>query len=799
MLPTKPPDFRVLFESAPGCTLVLTPDLTIVAVSDAYLRATMTTREAILDRPLFEVFPDNPDDPAATGVRELKASLARVVETRAADTMAVQKYDIRRPDGSFEVRHWSPLNSPVLDSQGRLVYIIHRVEDVTDYVQLKAHGAEVEAEVYLRAQEVQQANARLRVLDRMKTQFFANVSHELRTPLTLILGPVAHLVADPATSPGHREKLEGLARNARLLLKHVNDLLDVAKLEAGKLSVEYVQVDFARFARQTAANFDSLAKDRGHRFLIETPETLPAQIDRDKIQRVVMNLLSNAFKFTPAGGTIRCSVTGDEGAVALTVADSGPGIPEAHRALVFERFYQIGEHPGGTGLGLAIVKDFVELHGGTVSLDSAPEGGARFVARLPRMAPATATVAAARESGSTPPVDVPSEGRIEADAAATDDRARVLLVEDNNEMAGYIRESLGADVATLRAVNGAEGLKKAAELRPDLILSDVMMPVMTGEQMLREIRKRRDLDSIPVVMLTAKADDEVRVELLRAGAQDYLLKPFSPEELRARVGNLVAMTRSRRAAESSNRQLREAQVNLERLVRELEGFTSSVSHDLRAPLRGIEGFAKILAEDYSDRLDAEGRRLLGVVADNALKMSELIDVLLEFSRLGRKELVTSTVDMAMLAREIVREALMSSPGRKIDVKVGPLPPALGDLGLLRQVMVNLVSNAVKYTGNLAVAQVEIGGASGPAMNTYWVKDDGAGFPMEHARKLFKVFQRLHSAREFPGTGVGLALVQRIVERHGGRITAEGALGRGATFTFTLPAADPEFLVPLHIL
>jgi signal transduction histidine kinase len=783
MSPTQPPDFRALFESAPGCYLVLSPDLTIVAVSHAYLRATLTKREDILDRPLFEVFPDNPDDPAATGVRELKASLFRVIETRAPDTMAVQKYDIRRPDGTFEARHWSPVNSPVLDAQGRLTYIIHRVEDVTEYVQLRQHGAQVEAEVYLRAQEVQQANARLRVLDRMKTQFFANVSHELRTPLTLILGPASRLVVDPATPPGHRDTIVGMERNARLLLKHVNDLLDVAKLEAGKLTLDYAEVDFARLARRTAANFDSVARERRFRFLVETPETLPAQVDHDKMQRVVMNLLSNAFKFTPPAGTIRCAVTGNETEMSLTVADSGPGIPEAHRTSVFERFYQVGPQAGGTGLGLAIVKDFVELHGGTVTLDAAAEGGARFVLRLPRRAPATATVAAERDSAPLLPVDVPRSSTSEPDRVPTADQPRILLVEDNAEMAGYIRESLGPGVAAIRAVNGEEGLKKAIELKPDLILSDLMMPVMTGDQMLREIRSRRELDAIPILMLTAKADDEVRVHLLRDGAQDYLLKPFSPEELRARVGNLITMTRS-------NRQLRAAQTDLERMVRELDGFSSSVSHDLRAPLRAIVGFSKMLTEEHSAALDDEGRRLLSVVSESAARMSDLIAVLLEFSRLGRKELETSTVDMERLAREVLKEALAEAPGRTIETSVSALPPAKGDLALLRQVMVNLASNAVKYTGKTAAARIEIGGASGPERNTYWVTDNGAGFAMEYSEKLFKVFQRLHSVREFPGTGVGLALAERILARHGGTIRAESVPGMRTTFTFTLPS-DPS--------
>ena len=397
----KQPDFRLLFEGVPGLYLVLTPDLEIVAVSDAYLRATMTQRAQILGRGLFEVFPDNPADPAATGVANLQASLDRVRQQRVADTMAVQKYDIRRPEsegGGFEERFWSPTNSPVLDAKGELAFIIHRVEDVTEFVRLKAIGSEVrsraeqmEAEVYLRAQEVAEANRQL----------------------------------------------------------------------------------------------------------------------------------------------------------------------------------------------------------------------ARVAAQL----------------------------------------------------------------------------------------------------------------------------------------------------------------------ESSNR--------------ELESFSYSVSHDLRAPLRVIDGFSLALLEDQGPSLSAEGQDLLARVRQQAQRMAQLIDDLLEFSRLGRKPLDVASVDLTTLAQAVVQELRQTNADRNIDVAVAPLPPVMGDRALLRQVLINLIGNAFKFTHQRPDAQIEIGSRDDNGERVYYVKDNGAGFDMRYAGKLFGVFQRLHPAADFEGTGVGLALVQRIILRHGGRVWGEARLNEGATFSFTL--------------
>jgi len=237
---------------------------------------------------------------------------------------------------------------------------------------------------------------------------------------------------------------------------------------------------------------------------------------------------------------------------------------------------------------------------------------------------------------------------------------------------------------------------------------------------------------------------------------------------------------------------------LEDSVKELDSFSYSVSHDLRAPLRAVDGFSRILEEDYATKLDDEGRRVIGVIRSEAQRMGRLIDDLLSFSRLGRQRIEPVMIDMHTMARRVFEELVALEPGRTIHLDLQTIPPAFGTEAMIRQLWTNLIGNAIKFTGKREVAEIKIGcgtrepGTAGePVEQVYFVKDNGAGFDMRYIDKLFGVFQRLHSSEEFPGTGVGLSLVLRIINRHGGRVWGEGEVGKGATFHFTLP--NPEIL------
>ena len=254
-------------------------------------------------------------------------------------------------------------------------------------------------------------------------------------------------------------------------------------------------------------------------------------------------------------------------------------------------------------------------------------------------------------------------------------------------------------------------------------------------------------------------------------------------QLAVAISNARLYQKVRRHTEELELKVRERTAELHAANRELEAFSYSVSHDLRAPLRAVDGYAQMLEEDYAGRLDAEGRRLLGIVRSEAARMGQLIDDLLHFAQVGRRPVVRAPLDMGALASEVIAELAPAHPKARIALE--RLPPASGDRSLLRQVWINLISNALKYSARQEAARIEVGGRVEGAENVFWVRDNGAGFDMRYAGKLFKVFQRLHRQEEFDGTGVGLAIVQRVIERHGGRVWAEGAVGQGACFSFTL--------------
>ena len=406
----------------------------------------------------------------------------------------------------------------------------------------------------------------LKSLDELKTNFFTNISHEFRTPLTLILGPAEELAEDGADATT-RTKATLIQRNAQRLLRLINQLLDLSKLEAGAMRLLPEARDLAALGRHLAATFASMAEARGISFRTEGPARLPFVFDAPKLDVVLTNLLSNALRFTPAGGSIMLSwrevpaTTLAPAGVELAVRDTGPGIAPAQRPHLFDRFYQ-GAHPStpgtqpGTGVGLALVKELTELHRGTVTVDSLPGAGATFRVWLPQglrpapggSDPARPASADAALAGLLPELapataltdEVPREADPEADL--------VLCIEDNEDVREFIRSSLApAGYRLLQAPDGLSGVALALEHVPDLIVSDVMMPGLDGYGVVRQLKAHPATSHVPLVLLTARSSTSDRLEGLETGADAYVGKPFAARELRAQVRNLLALRDRNRA------------------------------------------------------------------------------------------------------------------------------------------------------------------------------------------------------------------------------------------------------------
>jgi PAS domain S-box-containing protein len=758
-------------------------------------------------------------------------------------------------------RNWTEFEMDLVEE------IADRTWATIERARVEAHLREAELqrvrEQSAREQEQQRAEA-LAELDRAKTLFFSNVSHEFRTPLTLILNPLETALArlnsenDPgvdgdtiaARSPDSlgylQESLQVAHRNSLRLLKLVNALLDFSRIEADRLQANYEPTDLSTYTAELASVFRSAIERANLQLIVDCPP-LPETIyvDREMWEKIVLNLLSNAFKFT-FEGTISVSLKPQANSVELvelTVSDTGTGIPAAELPRLFDRFYQVkgakGRSYEGSGIGLSLVQELVKRHGGSIAVASTVGEGTSFTVTIPTgtahlagdrigvaSGRATTTVTAnafveealrwqpefghgawgighgawgigqgehrSLNSGNSPT------------ALLSPSPARILLVDDNADMRDYLRRLLGDRYEVTAVADGAAALAAARQSPPDLVLADVMMPEMDGFELLRSLRTDPQTQTIPIVLLSARAGEASRVEGLEMGADDYLIKPFSARELLARVDAHLQLAQMRREAIYRERVMQEVQMlndrleqqvkartaQLEAVNEELEAFASAIAHDLRTPLRYINNFAdRLRGKLEAAQVDASSLKSLDIIAQSALGAEKMVGDLLEFSRLGKTKMLLTTVIMDGLVQQ-VRSQLQPEPiARSLHWQIDPLPSVEGDPVLLQIVLQNLLSNAIKYTSHRERAEIAIGSIDREAEVIFFVRDNGAGFDMKYCDRLFTMFQRLHSQDEFAGTGVGLATVRRIVHRHGGRIWAESAIDSGATFYFSLPKRE----------
>jgi PAS domain S-box-containing protein len=794
-------------------------------------------------------------------------------------------------------------------------------DDYRDFVRLVG-GNISGALAGIRALEDERRRAeQLAELDRAKTAFFSNVSHEFRTPLTLMLGPLEDLLSKAdSLPPDDRALLAVTQRNGIRLLRLVNTLLDFARIEAGRTQASYQPTDLSVLTADLASNFRSACERAGIRLVVDcVPLPDPIYVDREMWEKIVLNLLSNAFKFT-FEGEIAIRIRDAGGGIELTVNDSGTGIPPDELPRMFERFHRVenarGRSHEGSGIGLALVSELVKLHGGSIGVESALGQGTTFLVKIPkgtahlpaeRLQVSTATSSPSSAIGAEAYVaealewlpDVPQT------VAPRLDLPCVLLADDNADLREYARRLLSEQYQVHVVADGQAALEAAREVRPDLIVSDVMMPRLDGFGLIREVRADPQLRAIPIILLSARAGEESRIEGLDRGADDYLVKPFSARELLVRAGTLIRSAELRRRAEEARAQFetllneaplgvmlvdedfRVAAVNpialpligetdligrdFDSVVRtawsgaDAEEITRRFRHTLqtgephvvpefiarrkdrqvmeyyewqvsRIPLpggrRGVVCYFRdisrtILARDALREADSRKDEFLATLshelrnplaplrsslevvkrlasappnASAALEIMDrqmshlvrLVDDLLEVSRITRGQVDLRRehvrLDAAIHSAIETSEPLIRAGNHRLIVSF-PDEPLLLDADPVRlaQIFGNLLNNAAKYSEKGGRIEITARRDGEDALVT--IRDSGDGIAPEQVPKLFEIFTRgeRSARRNQSGLGIGLALVRRLTEMHGGRVEASSeGVGMGSCFSVRLP-------------
>ncbi|HKQ49472.1 MAG TPA: response regulator [Phycisphaerae bacterium] len=842
------PDFRTLFESAPGLYLVLLPDFTIVAVSDAYLHSTMTQREEILGRSLFDVFPDNPDDPTATGTRNLRSSLERVLQGRTADAMAVQKYDIRRPatqGGGFEERFWSPVNSPVFAPGGELAYIIHRVEDVTDFVRLKNHGAEqhklrtelqiraqqMESEIFLRAQEVQEANRSLRAANEELDRFFT-----LSLDLLCIAGTDGYfkrLSAAWERTLGFSTK-ELLAR-PYIEFVHPDDreatLAEAAKLARG--------IDVLRFENRYAC------KDGTYRWLFWSTSVAPdgrtlyaAARDITERKRIDDALRESDERFRQLAGSI-------DDVFYLATGDS------SHVIYANPAFEKIWQRPVDRlcedikTWGDAIHPDDRQrvdalFHGKCIEEPYdieyrivRPDGSLRWI--RDRGYPVRDSAGQVyRIAGIAE--DISERKSIEADLRRARDETEqlnrylfsldrinqaLLQCESMEDIGRTITQALvnhfGAYFGRLWLVRPGDLCTQCAlaqdchnrEKCLHLIASAGHYTHIDGDHRrvpIRAFKIGRIATGAGKLVSHDVASDErihdrawaaqhglrsfVGFPLVQQGEVLGVVAMFSQQALPDALVEVLDLLSHSVVSAVENVKQREAVAQANRAKSE---FLATMSHELRTPLNGVIGMSELL---MSTNLDAKQRRYAWLAKSSGDALLALINDILDFSKIeaGKIDLEHIDFDLCYSVESVAASfsSRAESKGLEFVVGVHPGVPSLvrGDPGRLQQVLLNLIGNAIKFTecGQVVVrATLEQDDDRHPVVR-FAVSDSGIGISPDRLSRLFATFTQVDSSttRKYGGTGLGLVISKRLVELMGGQIGVNSEEGKGSTFWFTVP-------------
>lgn len=679
-------------------------------------------------------------------------------------------------------------------------------------------------------------NVQLKELDEAKSNFFANISHELRTPLTLLQAPIQHLLthAGRLSLDQQRQQLRRMEVNASRLLGLINDLLDLAKVEAGKLELVWRPTDVKRFVSNLELSLRGAAEEKGLKLTTSVATGIGgAQFDSDKMERVCINLLVNALKFTSKGGQIDFAVdrVGEE--LRFRVKDSGMGMSPEHLEHVFDRFWQgdgsSNRRHQGTGIGLALVKEFTEAHGGRVTPESEIGVGTTFSVLIPyqpcELDPGTREHGHRGDQGvaidwfrfiqGMPTARVHQEEGVElaTESSGADklpeltERATILIAEDEPDVREFLVDELKPYFNLVTCCDGEEAVKAALSSPPDVVLSDMMMPIKDGLQLCRELREADSTASVPIIVLTARADEQTRMACLGAGATDFLTKPFSSVELLVKLRNLSELSGRRKALqvekarlEETLRQLQETESLLMRneKLASLGRMSAGLIHEINNPLN----YAKqglLLLQAHSHEIEGshgdECRETVNDVLEGVERVVQIVSDLRGFSRASTK--LDEVVRLNQIVETTLRFFSHQWPTElKLSCNVGVNSVIIGSSGMVAQVLVNLIQNALDameehgHSGDVPKLTIT-GGRRGDRVFLK-VRDNGPGMSEDRLQLIFDPFFTTKDVGK--GLGLGLAISHRIISDHKGTITVNSEVGKYCEFELEFPIAGEEVMI-----
>ncbi|NQV72189.1 response regulator [bacterium] len=695
-----------------------------------------------------------------------------------------------------------------------------------------------EKEITERAKEViEKQAAQLKELDKFKTKFFSNVSHEFRTPLTMLIGPLENALSGlyGTFSDSMRQQTEIMLRNAQRLMRLINQLMDLSKLEAGKMQLKARGRNVVPFLEGMLYTFTPFAEKKNIDLTFESNEDdIEVYFEPDHLEKVFFNLLSNAAKFTPVGGSISINVFAKEaeaaypnGAVCVVITDTGSGMPPEDLPLIFDRFKQSegaqSNDQQGTGIGLSLVKELVVLHKGDITVESEVGKGTAFSIWLhlgqahlnedeiisEDDVEAESSAFSEFSSNSLSFVHEDEPAVLNVQSVLPDDAPVVLIVEDNKDVREYVASILQSTYRIVEASDGAEGLEKTVLISPDLVISDVTMPVMDGTEMCRRIKTDKRTDHIPVLLLTARASFEGKISGLEVGADDYMAKPFNAQELLIRVRNLIKIRAQDKELKVLNEDLeQEVQRQIQVVLKEREKYekeliierdraeTSSrikssildnINHEFRTPLSTILGYSQIMKEEapgemaeFADAIEKGGQRLL-----------KTLNGVIDLANLEATDFETNKSNVCLLP--IVQDAINSVESEAVqkgleisfETNLSEHSELLVSPIAVQKVLNALLDNAVKFTAKGRVIVSVMENARGVNIQ---IKDTGVGIDPKVIGQIFNPFMQSDTgslARTHEGCGVGLTIASRLVEKMGGSLSVSSQPGSGSCFEFEL--------------